>query len=78
MEDPGSTSSKVHPSVCSIAVDIASIIFLFRPSEKFGTHSTTQGLPVAIKLPRVIENKGRDFLFPSIIGCPLYCYHVSL
>jgi hypothetical protein len=39
VEYPGSTSSNVTPSVCLIASAIASMISLFRPSEKFGTHS---------------------------------------
>ncbi len=41
VDAPGSTSSRVHPAVARIASAIASITARSRPSEKFGTHSTS-------------------------------------
>lgn len=44
MDVPGSTSRSEQPSTTAIACAIASITSLFRPSEKFGTHSTILGM----------------------------------
>ena len=40
VDNPGSTSNNEQPSVLAMAWAIASTTSLFRPSEKFGTHST--------------------------------------
>lgn len=40
VDTPGSTSRREQPSTEAMACAMASITSLFRPSEKFGTHST--------------------------------------
>src|SRR5947209_1678517 len=50
---PGSPSSRLTAGVLLIEVAIASTTERFRPSEKFGTHSTSRGIvPIILRIAR--------------------------
>ena len=60
---PISTSSSVIPSTATMASVIARIIDSSRPSEKFGTHSTSVGMNQGLCHPSMsVRISGTDFL----------------